>query len=539
VSIRKKLISVVIIINLLIISIYVVYIAGIKKESVYQKIDSTLLAAAAASKPNLMNYHFSTAQKDPSPEQYKKLLLAQGEAASISGVEFIYSAIKKDGRFYFTSDSASEEDFKTGDISEYMSEYEDASPMMDEALSSSQPQYDEFTDEWGAHRSIFLPLGTIGGHQTLIGVDYPMTELKSEIRRAVAGALWRGALLFILSTSAFVVLLNPIISNAQKLISRLENMTKSGLDLTSRLEISSGDEFGRIADKFNLFVETTRSSLSDIMAQVDIISRSGYTLENSVNDISSGISTQALEVEDLRISIDEMNGSISQIAGNSVETSQKASETLNITKNSKSSVQVTIAQIGEIAQSIEQNLQFIERLRSSADAIGSISSVINDIADQTNLLALNAAIEAARAGEHGRGFAVVADEVRKLAEKTQNSTKEIYSTINSLQSEMQGIVENFHETTQKSEKGKEIADIIGVSIDTITEHTTTTADMITQIAAAAEQQSSSTSVISDKVNNINEISHKNSDDLNNISSSAIELNNVVNELKKAVSVFRI
>lgn len=538
-SIRTKLIGVVIAINLIIILIYVFYVAGLQKRNVYDKIDSTLMAAAAASKPNLAEYHIQIAKNAPSDDQYKKLLIAQMNASKMGGVEFIYSVIEKDGKFYFTSDSATEEEFNKGEISAYMSEYEDASPKMAEALESFAPQFDEYEDEWGQHRSIFLPIGTIGGYRTMIGVDYPMTELKAAVRNAVVGALLRGGVIFVISTGVFVLLLNPIIANAKKLIQNLDSMTSKGLDLRNKVEITSNDEFRHIAEKFNLFVDTTRASLADIMNQAEVISRSGHVLGESVADIAEGISRQIDDMEDLRISISEMNGSISQIAENSAETSHKASETLSITKNSKDSVRITVDQIGEISSSIEENLKFIEKLRSSADAIGSISGVINDIADQTNLLALNAAIEAARAGEHGRGFAVVADEVRKLAEKTQNSTKEIYSTINTLQGEMQDIVQNFHETTKKSEKGKEIADVIGSSIDTITGHTTTTADMITQIAAAAEQQSASTAIINDKVNSINDISHKNSDDLNAITRSASELNNVVTELQRAVSVFKI
>ena len=126
-----------VLINLIIISIYVLYVAGLKRDSVYQKIDSTLLAAAAASKPNLSIYHNKTASAAPTDEEYKTLLLGLGDVAKTIGVEFIYSVIEKDGKFYFTSDSATDEDFATDDISHYMSEYEDVSPKMAEAFSTS------------------------------------------------------------------------------------------------------------------------------------------------------------------------------------------------------------------------------------------------------------------------------------------------------------------------------------------------------------------------------------------------------------------
>jgi methyl-accepting chemotaxis protein len=538
-NIRTKLIGVVIAVNIIIIAIYVLYVASIKKEAVYQKIDSTLISAAYSLSQYLTEYHQKTAKHEPTEEEYKQLIFTLGKPASEIGVEYLYSVIEKDGKFFFTSDSGTPEEYAKGDYSPYMSGYEDPSPMISEAIKTGKVQFDEFTDEWGTFRSVFLPLGNIGGYPTVICVDYSLVTLKKEVNSAIFGALWRGGLLFVLSTGIFMLLLNPIIKNAQIIISRLERMSSDGLDLRAKVDIAASDEFGRIANHFNHFIDTTRAALSDIMSQVDVITKSGERLKTSVNDISGGITSQGNEVEMLMISLNELNQSIGQIAENAVETSHKSSDTLNITNESRKSVDVTVQQIENIAESVEQNKQFIENLRTSAEAIGSISNVINDIADQTNLLALNAAIEAARAGEHGRGFAVVADEVRKLAEKTQSSTKEIDNMIAALQREMQGIVENFSETTKKSEKGKEIAVVIGSSIGRITEHTTVTSDMITQIAAAAEQQSSSSSEITCKVSNINEISHKNTEDLGEINSSANELNNVVTELKRAVSVFKI
>ncbi|MGE4267776.1 MAG: methyl-accepting chemotaxis protein [Deferribacterales bacterium] len=538
-NIRTKLISVVIAVNIIIIAIYVFYAASIKKAAVYQKIDATLVSAAYSLSPYLKGYHERTAQKQPTDEEYKQLILTLGKPAHEIGVEYLYSVIEKDGRFFFTSDSGTPEEYAKGDYSHYMSGYEDPSPMLSEAVKTGKIQFDEYTDEWGTFRSAFLPLGNIGGYATVICVDYSLADLKTEVNSAVIGALWRGALLFVFSTCVFILLLNPIIKNAQTIIDRLEKMSSGGLDLRSKVDIASSDEFGRIANHFNLFIDTTRAALSDIMSQVDVITRSGEKMKMSVNDISGGISSQGSEVEQLMVSLNELNMSIGQIAENAVETSHKSADTLNITNESKKSVDITVEQIEEIAESVEQNKKFIENLRTSAEEIGSISGVINDIADQTNLLALNAAIEAARAGEHGRGFAVVADEVRKLAEKTQTSTKEIDGMIATLRGEMQGIVENFSETTKKSEKGKEIAVVIGSSIKTISEHITVASDMITRIAAAAEQQSSSSTDITSKVGNINEISHKNTEDLDEINSSADELNNVVTELKRAVSVFKI
>lgn len=453
-NIRTKLIGVVIAVNIIIIAIYVFYAASIKKDAVYQKIDATLVSAAYSLSPYLKEYHERIAKKQPTEEEYKQLIFILGKPANEMGVKYLYSVIEKDGRFFFTSDSGTPEEYAQGDYSRYMSGYEDPSPMISEAVRTGKIQFDEYTDEWGTFRSAFLPLGNIGGHATVICVDYSLEDLKTEVNSAIIGALWRGAILFVFSTCVFILLLNPIIKNAQAIIDRLEKMSSGGLDLRSKVDIASSDEFGRIANHFNLFIDTTRAALSDIMSQVDVITRSGEKMKMSVQDISGGISSQGNEVEQLMELLNELNMSIGQIAESAVETSHKSADTLNITNESKKSVDITVEQIEEIAESVEQNKKFIENLRTSAEAIGSISGVINDIADQTNLLALNAAIEAARAGEHGRGFAVVADEVRKLAEKTQTSTKEIDGMIASLRGEMQGIVENFPKQLKNQKKEK-------------------------------------------------------------------------------------
>ncbi|TCK59804.1 methyl-accepting chemotaxis protein [Seleniivibrio woodruffii] len=538
-NIRTKLLAAVTAVNIIIISIYVIYASDIKRDAVYSRIDGILISSAYSVTPFLREWHEKTAKTPPTEAEYAELMETLSEPVKGTGVEYLYAVIEKDGKLFFTADAATPEEYASKDFSAYMSAYEDASPKVAEAIKTGKPQYDEFTDDWGTFRSVFLPLGSIGGYQTVICVDYSLAEIKSEVNSAILGALWRGGLLFLISTAALVLLLNPIIKNARSIISRLESMSSEGLDLRSKVDINSGDEFGKIANHFNNFIDTTRAALSDIMSQVEVITGSGRRLKTSVQEIYGGISSQGQEIEMLMQSLNEMNLSITQIAESAVETSQKSTDTLNITSDSRKSVDTTVAQIEQIAASVEQNKKFIENLQQSAEAIGSISSVINDIADQTNLLALNAAIEAARAGEHGRGFAVVADEVRKLAEKTQSSTKEIDSMIAALQGEMQGIVENFTETTRKSEKGKDIAVVIGASISRINEHTNVTSDMIGRIASAAEEQAATSEEITCKVGNINEIAHKNTDDLEEINSSAAELNSVVTELKKAVSVFRI
>jgi methyl-accepting chemotaxis protein len=198
-----------------------------------------------------------------------------------------------------------------------------------------------------------------------------------------------------------------------------------------------------------------------------------------------------------------------------------------------------VQKVAEIADFIKESAVVIESVGESSGKISEIVNVINDIADQTNLLALNAAIEAARAGEHGRGFAVVADEVRKLAERTQRATQEITSMIGGLQGSAKDAVSKVEGGVKHAQAGTEQANRAEMSIGEIIENTNTTSDMATQIATAAEQQSATTDEIAKTVARIRKISESNTNELMEISSATAKLSRLADDLHNAVRMFRI
>jgi methyl-accepting chemotaxis protein len=181
----------------------------------------------------------------------------------------------------------------------------------------------------------------------------------------------------------------------------------------------------------------------------------------------------------------------------------------------------------------------VKELGKSSDQIGEIIGVIDDIADQTNLLALNAAIEAARAGEQGRGFAVVADEVRKLAERTTKATKEIAGMIKKIQADTTGAVQSMEEGTQEVERGIELADRAGMSLKEIVGVSQKVTDMVTQIAAASEQQSSASEQISKNVEGISKVTGETAQGTQQIARAAEDLNRLTENLQKLISDFKL
>ena len=188
---------------------------------------------------------------------------------------------------------------------------------------------------------------------------------------------------------------------------------------------------------------------------------------------------------------------------------------------------------------VNKSAETVKELGKSSDQIGEIIGVIDDIADQTNLLALNAAIEAARAGEQGRGFAVVADEVRKLAERTTKATKEIAGMIKKIQADTTGAVQSMEEGTQEVERGIELADKAGMSLKEIVGVSQKVTDMVTQIAAASEEQSSASEQISKNVEGISKVTGETAQGTQQIARAAEDLNRLTENLQKLIGQFKL
>jgi methyl-accepting chemotaxis protein len=229
-----------------------------------------------------------------------------------------------------------------------------------------------------------------------------------------------------------------------------------------------------------------------------------------------------------------------------VENSKNASDTAVTAKQAKEAaeaggkvVEETVEGMKRIAEVVNMSAETVKALGKSSDQIGEIIGVIDDIADQTNLLALNAAIEAARAGEQGRGFAVVADEVRKLAERTTKATKEIATMIKQIQADTQGAVVSMEEGTKKVGEGIALADKAGVSLKEIVGISQKVTDMVTQIAAASEEQSSASEQISKNVEAISAVTGETAQGTQQIARAAEDLNRLTEELQGLVAKFRL
>ncbi len=314
--------------------------------------------------------------------------------------------------------------------------------------------------------------------------------------------------------------------------------TMAGKDLSSPdLAVKSSDEIGRLSGALN----SMKRNLNDIMGQIrkssEHVAAATSGLSQSSAMIVDGTGRQSLQSGQAAMAMEEMNGTVMEVAKNSQGASEASGDTLQIAVQGGDVVRRAVDGMMAVAETVKQSAVTVEALGKSSDEIGTIISVINDIADQTNLLALNAAIEAARAGEQGRGFAVVADEVRKLAEKTSKATTEIAGMIKTIQAETRGAMGSMHEGTKQVEDGVQLASEAGESLQQIVSSVDRVTDMVRQIATAAEQQSATSEEISSNIMGIADIAQENNQGVKEVSDAAVELNMVAEGLKSLVGRF--
>ncbi|EWS97986.1 chemotaxis protein [Pseudoalteromonas sp. SCSIO_11900] len=298
---------------------------------------------------------------------------------------------------------------------------------------------------------------------------------------------------------------NNMLKPIKRMVQSLDDIAKGEGDLTRRLEIDTHDEIGQLGESFNVFVSKLHSIIAGV---VDVTS--------DVKTASSDINTQTLLIEDkllkhnhetdlVATAITEMSATSHEVAQNTTQVAVSTQAATKEVANAQDCVDVSLSEVSNLMGEINQAAEQVNSLSEQSKKINSVLSVIGGIAEQTNLLALNAAIEAARAGEQGRGFAVVADEVRSLASRTQDSTLEINEMLSELHNLVTAAVGAMQASQQSCNRSVESSRAISESLGAVTTSVTTINDMSTQIATAATEQSSVTEEINRNVYAIQEI----------------------------------
>ncbi|MGY0615458.1 methyl-accepting chemotaxis protein [Vibrio sp. FJH11] len=364
------------------------------------------------------------------------------------------------------------------------------------------------------NKPYLISLTHISGEDWYLGAVIDETIAYADVEHLRNNAIIYSILAIIASIIALTLLIRALMRPLDALNNAIKDVASGKGDLTQRLETNSDPEFSELAKNFNTFIENLQHQMIESKSISDQILSGTQITAQGAEDSASAIQTQLQELEQLATAMHEMSVTANEVANNAQGAASAAKEADQATVEGSSIVSESTQTINLLSDSIDLAVEEVHVLESATANIETILKVINDIADQTNLLALNAAIEAARAGESGRGFAVVADEVRTLAQRTQESTTEIRSMIERLQSGASSVASAMNQSKGSAVEAVEKAELANNALQRIRDAIQRISDMNLQIASAAEEQSLVAEEINNNTVNIKDLSTQVADSAN-------------------------
>jgi methyl-accepting chemotaxis protein len=422
-------------------------------------------------------------------------------------------------------------------------------PLVLESFKSGKPQYIN-RDIGGLHTLVsVIPLPneqrckschTETGHTGAIILTSSLEEgYKSTLKFGMLISAI-GAVCFILIVGGMYLFFRlTIIKNIVTVSNNIQLLSQGEGDLTVTLPITSSDEIGVLTTGVNNLVAKLREIITDLYVQAGHVATTSCGTTSGLEKLAASIFEQKELAASVAVASEEMSATLNDVAMTTAKASTHSKQVDDSAREGQNVVAETVESIDQIRVGVEQTLRVMNRLQQSSTQIGEIIGLIEDVADQTNLLALNAAIEAARAGEAGRGFAVVADEVKNLSSKTSSSTQQIGSIIKTIQADIREAMKSTEEAKGRVEHGIINSNRASDQISTILTFASESADMINSIAIATEEQSATTNDISNKIHEVSNTSNDVQSEMEKSISTFSELTRTAEKIYNTVGRFKV
>ena len=364
-------------------------------------------------------------------------------------------------------------------------------------------------------------------------------EASSEGQSSSVTILLITAVAILISIGLFAVFLKMIIGSIKALRDQLDNIAQGEGDLTQRIPVEMDDDLGKLAKSFNLVLENLQSMIGSIQQLTRELGTGATDLARAAKDNNDGVTRQTDSISMVATAINEMQSAIEEVAGNASRAAEITRDAEEKGKNGARIIRSSSEQVHRLAAQISKAVEVIRKLSDDSDNITSVLDVIRGIAEQTNLLALNAAIEAARAGEQGRGFAVVADEVRTLAQRTGQSTEDIQKMITTLQAGVADIVSVMETGSKEASETEKLATDAESELKAILEAMANIADVNTSVASATEEQTQVVDEINRSITEINDLATESANRSRDIDGISESLEGYAKELENQTGRFRV
>ncbi|MEX0293805.1 methyl-accepting chemotaxis protein McpA [Pseudomonas putida] len=385
----------------------------------------------------------------------------------------------------------------------------------------------------------FAPVAGLPSAQWYIGLSIDKDKAYAALGQFRTSAII-AMVIAVAAIAGLLGLLIPVLMRPLTTMGRaMRDIAEGEGDLTRRLAVQRKDEFGELATSFNHFVERIHTSISEVSSATRLVHDLSEKVVNASNASIIGSEEQSMRTNSVAAAINQLGAATQEIARNAADASQHASGASEQANGGREVVEEAINAMTALSQRISESCEQIETLNASTDEIGKILDVIKGISQQTNLLALNAAIEAARAGEAGRGFAVVADEVRNLAHRTQESAEEIHRMITSLQVGSREAVHTMNTSQVSSEQTVQVANQAGVRLASVTQRIGEIDGMNQSVATATEEQTAVVESLNLDITQINALNQQGVENLNQTLQHCDALAQQAGRLKQLVGSFRI